>query len=51
MVRLGTRVKVQGRDGVVIGRVVSGNPTYDVRLPDGSMLKNVPERDVQPLAA
>ena len=47
MLRLGTGVKVSGRDAVIIARTLCGTPRYDVRLRDGSLLSYVSEADIE----
>ncbi|HYE49773.1 MAG TPA: hypothetical protein VEB20_09300 [Azospirillaceae bacterium] len=49
MYRLGCKVRVRGQEGTLIGRVLLGNPSYDVRLNDGTLVKYVPERDLEPV--
>jgi len=39
MLRLGTRVRHRGRDAMVIARTFCGNPSYDLRLIDGTIVK------------
>ncbi len=56
MLRLGTPVNVQGRDGLgregtIVARTLAGERLYDVRLADGSVLNYVRESDLEPMPA
>lgn len=47
MLRLGTRVRMAGQDGLVVARTLAGAPTYDLRLADGRVVKYVDEADFE----
>ncbi len=49
MYRLGSRVRVRGKEGVLIGRLLLANPSYDVRMADGTLLKYIPEAEIEPV--
>lgn len=51
MLRLGTPVKINGRDAMVVARTLAGDPRYDVRFTDGTVLKYVKEEDLEPAVA
>lgn len=51
MLRLGTPVKIKGRDALVVARTLAGDPRYDVRLADGTVMKYLKEEDLEPVAA
>ncbi|WP_155524487.1 hypothetical protein [Oleisolibacter albus] len=48
---MGTKVRFKGREGTVVGRVLSGEPSYDIRLQDGTIVKYVAEADLEPVPA
>lgn len=48
MLRLGTAVRLNGRDGMVVARTLTKDPYYDVRLDDGTVVKYVKEADLEP---
>ena len=50
MLRLGTRVRHRGREGMVIARTVCGTPSYDLRLADGSVVKYAAATDCEVVA-
>jgi hypothetical protein len=41
MIRLGATVWFRGRRARVVARTLAGNPTYDIRCPDGTVVKYV----------
>lgn len=50
MLRLGTPVKINGREALVVARTLAGDPRYDVRFADGTVEKYVKEQDLEPVA-
>lgn len=50
MLRLGTPVRMNGRDALVVARTLAGDPRYDLRFEDGTVLKYVREEDMEPVA-
>lgn len=49
MLRLGTRVRFAGQDALVVARTLAGEPTYDIRLADGRLIKYAAESDLEPI--
>jgi len=49
--KLGTWVRVKGRDGMVVARTLSSEMLYDVRFPDGSVTNYLHAADLEPPAA
>lgn len=49
MLRLGTKVRVDGQEAVVVARTLAGAPKYDVRLADGRLIKYASESDLEVL--
>lgn len=47
MLRLGTKVRIAGQEGLVIARTLAGTPKYDVRLTGGRLIKYADESDLQ----
>lgn len=47
MLRLGTRVRINGRNALVIARTLAGVPRYDVRLDDGQLVKYAFESELE----
>lgn len=47
MLRLGTRVRFAGQDALVVARTLAGEPTYDIRLADGRLIKYAAESDLE----
>lgn len=47
MLRLGTRVRFAGQDALVVARTLAGEPTYDIRLADGRLIKYAAECDLE----
>lgn len=47
MLRLGTRVRMAGQDGLVVARTLAGTPAYDLRLADGRVVKYAAETDFE----
>jgi len=47
MLRLGTRVRIDGQDALVVARTLAGVPNYDVRLSDGRLIKYAAESDLE----
>lgn len=50
MLRLGTKVRHRGRDGMVIARTMGGTPSYDLRLIDGTLVKYASEVECEVVA-
>ncbi|MGQ9364796.1 hypothetical protein [Azospirillum sp. ST 5-10] len=46
MLRLGTRVRLNGQDALIVARTLVGTPSYDVRLTDGRIVKYAAESDL-----
>ncbi|AWJ91578.1 hypothetical protein Sp245p_17230 (plasmid) [Azospirillum baldaniorum] len=49
MLRLGTRVRFAGQEALVVARTLAGEPTYDIRLADGRLIKYAAESDLEPI--
>ena len=47
MLRLGTKVRINGRDALVVARTLAGVPRYDVRLDDGQVVKYAFESELE----
>jgi hypothetical protein len=47
MLRLGTRVRIDGQDALVVSPTLAGVPSYDVRLSDGRLVKYASESDLE----
>lgn len=47
MLSLGKKVRLKGQAGMVIARTLSGEPTYDVRLADGSLVRYIRESELE----
>lgn len=47
MLRLGTRVKLDGQEAMIVARTLAGVPRYDVRLSDGRVVKYAFETDLE----
>ncbi len=39
MLKLGVKIRYQGRPGMVVARTLDVEPTYDLRLQDGTVVK------------
>lgn len=50
MLRLGTKVRHQGREAMVIARTLGGSRSYDLRLIDGTIVKYASEADCEVVA-
>ncbi|WP_264662021.1 hypothetical protein [Azospirillum canadense] len=50
MLRLGTKVRHQGREAMVIARTLGGSQSYDLRLIDGTIVKYASEEDCEVVA-
>ncbi|WP_207478231.1 hypothetical protein [Arenibaculum pallidiluteum] len=46
MLKLGARVLVKGREGMVVARTHADDTLYDVRFPDGSMTTYLPLAEI-----
>jgi len=51
MLRLGTKVRHRGRDGMVIARTLGGSRSYDLRLVDGTIVKYALEEECEVVAS
>ncbi|CAO3453129.1 hypothetical protein [Azospirillum argentinense] len=49
MLRLGTRVRFAGQEALVVARTLAGEPTYDIRLADGRLIKYAAASDLEPI--
>lgn len=49
MLRLGSRVIYRGQTAMIVARTMTQEPTYDLRLPDGSLVRYVPASGFEPL--
>ena len=47
MLRLGTRVRIDGHNALIVARTLSGSPKYDLRLGDGRVIKYASEADFE----
>ncbi|WP_084536807.1 hypothetical protein [Azospirillum halopraeferens] len=47
MLRLGTKVRLQGQEALIVARTLVGTPRYDVRLADGRLVKYAVETDFE----
>ncbi|WP_207483561.1 hypothetical protein [Arenibaculum pallidiluteum] len=47
MIKLGTRVRVRGREGMLVARTLSSETLYDVRFPDGTVTKYLRAVDLE----
>jgi hypothetical protein len=47
MLRLGAKVRIGGRDALVVARTLAGVPRYDVRLDDGQLVKYAFESELE----
>jgi len=47
MLRLGTKVRIDGQEALVVARTLAGVPNYDVRLSDGRLVKYAAESDLE----
>lgn len=47
MLRLGTWVKYAGQDALVVARTLASEPTYDIRLADGRLVKYAAGSDLE----
>ncbi|WP_448206172.1 hypothetical protein [Azospirillum sp. sgz302134] len=50
MLGLGTKVRHQGREAMVIARTLGGSRYYDLRLIDGTIVKYAAEEDCEVIA-
>lgn len=46
MLRLGTRVRLDGQDALIVARTLASQPKYDLRLADGRIVKYAAEADL-----
>jgi len=51
MLRLGTKVRFDGQDAMVVARTLAGVPRYDLRLDDGQLVKYALEADLEVVSA
>ncbi|WP_207478146.1 hypothetical protein [Arenibaculum pallidiluteum] len=49
--KLGTRVRVGGRMGMIVARTLDADSYYDVRFEDGSVTKYLRGHDLDPILA
>lgn len=47
MLRLGTKVKLDGQEAMIVARTLAGVPRYDVRLSDGRVVKYAFETELE----
>ncbi|WP_343207280.1 hypothetical protein [Azospirillum formosense] len=42
-------MRFAGQDALVVARTLAGEPTYDIRLADGRLIKYAAESDLEPI--
>ncbi|MDQ2102549.1 hypothetical protein [Azospirillum isscasi] len=42
-------MRYAGQDALVVARTLAGEPTYDIRLADGRLIKYAAESDLEPI--
>ncbi|WP_207457495.1 hypothetical protein [Azospirillum sp. SYSU D00513] len=47
MLRLGTKVRIDGLNALIVARTLTAAPKYDLRLSDGRIIKYASEADFE----
>jgi len=51
MLKLGTRVRARGKEGMIVARTLSADTLYDVRFNDGTVTKYLDGAELAPLGS